>query len=143
MAPVALYLLLAWLAAAASLSGGMLALAGHDFEEPVDFVPAEQVKRLLDIGEDVVFIDMRTADEFAKGHLPSARSIPIDVLGHRWQEIPTAGRVVLYCTCAPGQRDETYAFTLMRQEKYRNITVLETGYADWVKRGYPIETASP
>ena len=42
----------------------------------------------------------------------------------------------------PGQKDETYAFTLMLQEKYRNITVLEDGYAAWVKRGYPVEAVS-
>lgn len=123
-------------------AAGAQAQAGHDFEEPVDFVPQEKIKQLVDIGEEVVFIDLRSPEEFAKGHLPNAKSIPIDVLGHRWKEIPTSGRVVLYCACPPGQRDETYAFTLMLQEKYRNITVLEAGFADWVKRGYPVEAAS-
>ena len=116
--------------------------AGHDFEEPVDYTRQEQVKKLIDIGEDVTFIDIRSAEEFAKGHLPGAKSIPIDVLGHRWQEIPTSGRVVLYCACPPGEKDEMFAFTLMRQEKYRNVTVLEDGYNVWVKSGYPIETAA-
>lgn len=141
MAPVARYLRM--LAAAVVVAAaGAHAQAGHDFEEPVDFVPQEKVKQLIDIGEDVVFIDLRSPEEFAKGHLPNAKSIPIDVLGHRWNEISKSGRVVLYCSCPPGQRDETYAFTLMLQEKYRNITVLEAGFADWVKRGYPVEAAS-
>lgn len=144
MAPVARYLLRLLLVVAISAAGGSLpAPAGHDFEEPVDFIPAEQVKRLLDIGEDIIFVDLRSASDFAKGHLPAARSIPIDTLGHRWKEIPTEGRVVLYCACPPGQQDEVFAFALMRQEKYRNVRVLEAGYADWVKRGYPIETVSP
>jgi rhodanese-related sulfurtransferase len=141
MVPAAQYLR-AIAAAVFAVAVGMGAQAGHDFEEPVDFVPLEQVKRLLDIDENIVFIDLRSAEEFAKGHLPNARSIPVDVLGHRWKEIPTSGRVVLYCACPPGQRDETFAYTLMRQEKYRNVTVLESGYADWAKRGYPVETAS-
>ena len=130
--------------AAAVLAAALAApvQAGHDYEEPVDFVPQEKVKQLVEIGEDVVFIDMRSADEFAKGHLPGAKSIPVDVLGHRWQEIPRSGRVIMYCSCPPGQKDETYAFTLMQQEKYRNITVLEDGFAGWVKRGYPVEAAS-
>jgi rhodanese-related sulfurtransferase len=140
MAPVARYLRM--FAAAMFAAAGTVVQAGHDFEEPVDFVPQEKVKQLIDIGEDVVFIDLRSPEEFAKGHLPNAKSIPIDVLGHRWKEIPASGRVVLYCACPPGQRDETYAFTLMLQEKYRNITVLEAGFADWVKRGYPVEAAS-
>jgi rhodanese-related sulfurtransferase len=143
MAPVARYLLGLWLAAVVAAGLGVDARAGHDYEEPVDFVSAEQAKRLLDIGEEVAFIDLRPAADFAKGHLPGARSIPIEAIGQRWKEIPTSGRVVLYCACPPGQKDETYAFTLMRQEKYRNVTVLEAGYADWVKRGYPTEKATP
>lgn len=141
MAPVARYVLI--FAAAAFIAAASESVwAGHDFEEPVDFVSQEKVKKLVDIGEDVTFVDMRSTEEFAKGHLPGAKSIPIDVLGHRWQEIPKSGRVVLYCACPPGQKDEMFAFTLMRQEKYRNVTVLEDGFNDWVKRGYPVETAS-
>ncbi len=142
MALLARYLLGIGLAALAA-GPGVVAQAGHDFEEPVEFISSEQVKRLIDIGENVAFIDLRSAEEFNKGHLPGARSIPIDTLGHRWKEIPSAGRVVFYCTCPPGQRDETYAFSLLRQEKYRNVAVLEAGYADWVKRGYPTEAAKP
>jgi rhodanese-related sulfurtransferase len=116
--------------------------AGHDYEEPVEFIPQQQVKKLIDIGEDVVFIDLRSAADFAKGRLPGAKSIPIDVLRDRWKEIPTTGRVVLYCTCPPGQQDEMYAFTLLRQEKYRNVAFLEAGFAEWAKRGLPVETPS-
>ena len=118
------------------------AQAGHDYEEPVEFIAQQQVKKLIDIGEDVVFIDLRSAEEFGKGHLPGAKSIPIDTLSERWKEIPTSGRVVLYCACPPGQKDEMYAFTLLRQEKYRNITFLEAGFAEWAQRGLPVETAT-
>ena len=118
------------------------AQAGHDYEEPIEFVTQEQVKKLFDIGEDVTFIDLRNPEDFAKGHLPNAKSIPVESLSKRWSEVPRSGRVVLYCACPPGQRDETFAFALMRQEKYRNVTVLEAGYAGWVKRGFPVETAS-
>lgn len=142
MALFARYLVATWLAALAAGSG-VVARAGHDFEEPVEFTAAEQVKRLLDIGENVTFVDLRPPEEFSKGHLPGARSIPVDALAHRWNEIPTAGRVVLYCACPPGQRDETYAYALLRQEKYRNIAFLEAGYTEWVKRGYPVEAGRP
>jgi rhodanese-related sulfurtransferase len=141
MAPVARYVRV-FVAALFAATASAPSQAGHDYEEPVDFVSQEQIKKLIDIGEDVTFVDMRSAEDFARGHLPNAKSIPVDVLGHRWKEIPTSGRVVLYCACPPGQKDETYAFTLMRQEKYRNVTVLESGYAEWVKRGYPVEAAS-
>jgi rhodanese-related sulfurtransferase len=118
------------------------AQAGHDYEEPVEFIAQQQAKKLIDIGEEVIFIDLRSGEEFGKGHLPGAKSIPIETLRDRWKEIPTSGRVVLYCACPPGQKDEMYAFTLLRQEKYRNITFLEAGFAEWAKRGLPVETAT-
>ena len=118
------------------------AQAGHDYEEPVEFIAQQQVKKLIDIGEDVIFIDLRSAADFGKGHLPGAKSIPIEMLRERWKEIPTSGRVVLYCACPPEQKDEMYAFTLLRQEKFRNISFLEAGFAEWAKRGLPVETAT-
>lgn len=137
MAPVARYLSAACLAGALSLAS-LPSRAGHDYEEPVAFTPADQVKQLLDIGEQVTFVDIREAADYGKGHLPKAISIPVSEFGHRWSEIPKTGRVILYCTCPPGQRDETYAFLLLRQQRYLNITFIDGGYAGWVKRGYPV-----
>ncbi len=144
MMPVARYLFLAWIVAVFCLAGsGRVAEAGHDLEEPTNLVPADQVKRLLDIGEKVIFVDLRAPSDFAQGRLPDARSIPITELTKRWSEIPTAGRIVLYCPCPLGDRDESFAFLLLRSEFYRNVSVLDGGYTEWVKRGYPVQTDSP
>jgi len=123
--------------------GGRAAQAGHDEEEPVNLIAPDQVKRLLDIGERIAFIDLREAGAFKQGHLPRARSVPIAELAGRWGEIPQAGRVVLYCPCPQGKRDETYAYLLLRKERYRNVSVLEGGYPEWVRRGYPVQADSP
>jgi rhodanese-related sulfurtransferase len=141
MAPVARYVGILAAAVVAAVPGAS-ARAGHDYEEPIAFVSPEQAKRLIDIGEDIIFIDLRSAEDFAKGRLPNAKSISIDTLGRRWKEIPMSGRVVLYCACPPGERDETYAFALLHQEKYRNISVLEAGFGEWAKRGFPVERDS-
>lgn len=123
--------------------GGMAAQAGHDEEEPVNLIASDQVKRLLDIGERIAFIDLREAGAFKQGHLPHARSLPISELTKRWGEIPRAGRVVLYCPCPQGRQDETYAYLLLRKERYRNISVLDGGYTEWTKRGYPVQAGAP
>jgi rhodanese-related sulfurtransferase len=143
MAPAARYLVLAGIAAVFFLGEGRVARAGHDLEEPTNLVAVEQIKRLLDIGEKVIFVDLRTPAEFEQGRLPDARSIPIAELHKRWSEIPKAGRIVMYCPCPMGDRDESFAFLLLRGESYRNVSVLEGGYAEWVKRGYPVQTGSP
>jgi rhodanese-related sulfurtransferase len=38
-----------------------------------------------------------------------------------------------------GDRDESFAFLLLRGESYRNVSVLDGGYDEWVKQGYPVE----
>jgi rhodanese-related sulfurtransferase len=47
--------------------------------------------------EEVVLIDVRPAEEYASGHIPGARSIPIDELEQRLKELPTDREVVAYC----------------------------------------------
>lgn len=130
-----------WVAAVFVL--GAAAHAGHDEEEPVNLVAPEQIKRLLDIGDIMAFIDLRDVPTFTQGHLPRARSIPIGELGKRFSEIPRFGRVVLYCPCPQGNKDESYAYLLLRKERFRNISVLDGGYTEWTKRGYPVQTGSP
>lgn len=130
-----------WLAAIVLATGA--SQAGHDEEEPVSLITADQAKRLLDIGEKIVFIDLREAAAFKQGRLPQARSLPIEELSKRWAEIPRSGRVILYCPCPQGRKDETYAYLLLRKERYRNVSVLDGGYTEWAKRGYPTRAGSP
>lgn len=143
MLPFARSLVVVCLAATFCLSAVSRAGAGHDYEEPVDFISSDQVKQLLELGEKVVFVDLRTAAAYEAAHLPDARSLPINELQHRWSEVPKAGRVVLYCDCPPGQRDQTFAFLLLWQEHYRNVSFLDIGFLEWVKRGYPVAAKAP
>lgn len=53
-------------------------------------------KSLAAAGAKVV--DVRTAEEFASGHVPGAINIPYDEIGKRASEIgPPSTQVVLYC----------------------------------------------
>jgi NADPH-dependent 2,4-dienoyl-CoA reductase/sulfur reductase-like enzyme/rhodanese-related sulfurtransferase len=47
-------------------------------------------------------LDVRTADEFAAGHLPAAVNIPVDDLRSRLNELPRDRRIAAYCQV--GQR---------------------------------------
>jgi rhodanese-related sulfurtransferase len=111
--------------------------AGHG-EEPVQTISMERVKLLLDKKEKVFFVDLRTPKEFQQKRLPGARSIPISELEKRLTEIPKTGRVILYCTCRPG--DDSYAYFLLRDNEYNNVSVIEDGFDGWVKRKFPVES---
>ena len=116
----------------------MAGQAGHD-DEYVEPISAERVKKLMDSGDKLVFVDLRPAGEFQKAHLPGALSIPITELAKRLGEIPKAGRVVLYCACPPGGVDESYSYWMLRDKGYRNVVMLENGFSAWTQRKYPTE----
>jgi rhodanese-related sulfurtransferase len=113
--------------------------AGHGRDDDVDVVTAEQVKFFLDNGEKLVLVDLRPAQEFKQKRLPGARSIPLKELKQRFAEVPRAGRIVLYCDCRPA--DESEVFFFFRDQGYRNVSVLQDGFARWVSLRFPLETA--
>ena len=63
---------------------------------PILFVSVERVKEQLDTGRPQMLVDVRSAGEYATGHLPGAVSIPLAVLSVRMEEIPRHIPVVLY-----------------------------------------------
>ncbi len=54
----------------------------------------ELAKRL---GEGIILIDVRMADEYEEGHVPGAKLIPLDQIEERHNEVPTDGDVYLIC----------------------------------------------
>lgn len=85
----------------------------------------------------MILIDLRPLESFAQGRLPGARSVPLAQLRRRYGEIPRAGLVILYCACSSEEMMAAYRF--LSGEGFQNVSVLEEGFAGWVKRGYGLE----
>ena len=100
-------------------------------------LPVEYVKLQLDKGRRFATVDLRPVEDYRKGHLPGARSLPLGELRARFEEVPTIDLVVLYCECPPSDAESAYRF--LREHGYRNLSVMREGFDAWVKRGYPIE----
>lgn len=56
-------------------------------------VPIEAIERR----KDVYLLDVRPKDEYDKGHIPKAFSVPIEELNERMGEIPKDKLVIAYC----------------------------------------------
>jgi len=113
------------------------AFAGHGTGGSMLVTPSEYAKRLLDEGNAPTFIDLRSAEEFKTSRLPRARSIPLTEFQQRYREVPARGRVVLYCACPEEKIREAYQ--VLRDQGYRNISVMIDGFDGWIKRGYALE----
>jgi rhodanese-related sulfurtransferase len=86
---------------------------------------------------DVVVLDVRPAEEFASGHLPHARSLPLDELKRKLKELSTDIPVVAYCR-GPFCLMAKDAVEVLRKKGYRAFHLTD-GVAEWSARGLPIE----
>lgn len=64
--------------------------------QPCDnWISGKEAREL--VREGGVLLDVRTPEEFARGHLDGARNIEVDALGHRLSELSPESPVVVYC----------------------------------------------
>lgn len=101
--------------------------------------PAELQSRLT-AGEQIVVIDVREPDEFAKGKIPGAFTIPRGVLEMQVDgRLPLESTVVLYC--GAGARS-ALACRSLAEMGYDKVENLDGGWGGWVKAGLPVEQPS-
>jgi rhodanese-related sulfurtransferase len=70
-----------------------------------------------------LFVDVRSAEEFASGNAPGTINIPLQQLGSRLGEIPKSSPVVL--CCASGTRSGM-AKMLLKKNGYQNVLNIGT-----------------
>lgn len=100
-------------------------------------IRTENLRRLLIDRAPVGALDVRSAAEFATGHIPGAINIPMEQVESRMQDLP-AGPLVLICES--GKRAEIVGGWLAGQ---RDITLLEGGTRAWRNAGHPLVVCAP
>jgi rhodanese-related sulfurtransferase/predicted transcriptional regulator len=105
--------------------------------ESMETVDARELRRLIRAGE-VIVLDVRPAAEFVAGHIPTARSIPVDELKRRLRELPRNRRIVAYCR-GPYCVFSDDAVELLTRRGYRAAR-LTVGLPEWKLSGWPVET---
>ncbi len=89
---------------------------------------------------EVVVIDVRPEAEYAAGHLPFARSIPLAELKKRIAELPKDKAIVAYCR-GPFCLMSEQAVKLLAQRGYQARKITD-GVAEWQAAGLPLESAA-
>ncbi|ODT13984.1 MAG: ArsR family transcriptional regulator [Kaistia sp. SCN 65-12] len=96
----------------------------------------ELMARLRD--EAVTLLDVRPEDEFAAGHIPTARNIPLRMLEARMTDLPTDREIVAYCR-GPYCVLSFQVVEALRAKGFR-VRRLAEGYPEWKVAGLPVET---
>lgn len=96
-------------------------------------VTTEELAALIEKGE-VTVIDVRPRDEYEQAHVQGARSIPIEELPDRLDELSRERNVVAYCR----GRYCVFGHEAVRLLADHGIPArrLRTGFRDWKRAGY-------
>ncbi|PCI43974.1 MAG: hydrolase [Proteobacteria bacterium] len=82
-----------------------------------------------------IMLDVRTAEEYAEGHIKGATLIPVQVLAERLAEVPKNKQVYVYCHS--GTRSAR-ASKMLAKNGFTNIENVMGGIVAWKKAGYPV-----
>src|SRR5262245_46705268 len=129
-------------------------------------IGVEEAKQILDGDSSVVYIDVRTENEFMNGHVPKALNIPVvwpDPSTRQMQPNPDFVKVVsanidkqkrIIVGCQAGGRSK-FAADLLAQEGFQDVSNMQGGFGGardpmgrvvapgWSQMGFPIEAQSP
>jgi len=95
-----------------------------------------EATRLMNQGSLV--LDVRDEKEFAAGHLPKARHIPVRELSKRIDEIAKFKSKPVIVTCASGARAGA-ACRFLKKAGFENVYQLKGGLGAWQQASLPIE----
>ena len=87
---------------------------------------------------DALVIDLRTADEYAKGHILGAKNIPLADLERRRVELEKHKAKPVIVHCGHGSSSGA-GVALLRKNGFASVHNLAGGYAAWQAAGLPVQ----
>jgi rhodanese-related sulfurtransferase len=123
-----------WLASGAMLAWPEISrLVGAGAEQ----LGTLEATRLMNQG-NVLVLDVRDEKEYAAGHLPKARHIPLKELPARAAEIAKFKAKPVLVTCKSGTRGAA-ACRFLKQAGFTNVFQLRGGFSAWQQASLPLE----
>ena len=101
-----------------------------DFFRPTSTLSVQEVRAFLDehSPEEYNLVDVRQAKEYAEGHLPGAKWIPMDELEERQRGLDPEKRTITYCSAGVRSRA---AATILSNAGFREVHSMRGGVKEW------------
>ncbi len=120
----------------AVVSGGMLAwsflgsrLSGIE--------QADTLKATRLFNDDALILDVREDKEYAAGHIPKARHIPLGTLNSRIKELDKYKNKPILVTCRSGQRSAR-ACRILKKAGFETVFNQSGGIIAWERANLPV-----
>ena len=99
----------------------------------------EKVKQKLDTGEDVLLLDVRTAEDYVgeQSHVKASVLIPVEELEQRFSEIEEFQEKTVMIICRTDRRSAKAA-QILSKHGFADVHVVKQGMTDWIAKGYSI-----
>lgn len=97
-----------------------------------------ELANMMQQGEPIQIVDVRSPSEFASGHIPTAINIPMEEVEARLSDLNPNERLVLVCQMG----DRASITCELLREKRSDAKVLEGGTDAWVSTGHEIVTST-
>lgn len=111
-------------------------------EATFQIITLDQLKRLLGQRRGVL-IDARTADDYAKAHIPGARNYFGEEPEKYFEEIvqiPRDSLIIIYCNNPQCHLGRSLA-EFMKSFDFARIVLYDDGWDGWIKSAMPVDTA--
>ncbi|HHO60029.1 MAG TPA: rhodanese-like domain-containing protein [Thiotrichales bacterium] len=108
----------------------------HQTSKAVQLSPS-QATRLMNNHEDALVLDIRSKDEYAKGHIRQARNIPLAELKEQLDKLADYRDkpVIIYCNSG---NTSSKAGRLLQSAGFTTIHNLAGGVAGWKEANLPL-----
>lgn len=99
----------------------------------------DDLKLRLDNNEDVLVLDVRSADDFVgeQRHIAGAANIPLEILDQYVDELVEYQERPIVIVCRTDRRSARAA-QLLAQNGFADVHVIKGGMTDWNKAGYSV-----
>ncbi len=103
-------------------------------------VSCQELKKMIESkAGNFVVVDNQPKSAYDLGHIPGAVNLPWDGDVKRPGSLPKDKTLIFYCACGHEEDALDMAGQLSEKFGYKNIKVLEGGWIEWTKLGYPVE----
>jgi rhodanese-related sulfurtransferase len=122
--------------AIALLTLGCSGAGGQGAAAPIE---AQELAGRIAAGSPPVVLDVRTREEYARGHVPGAINIPHDELAGRLAELPGDRSEEIVVHCQSGRR-AGMAEAVLGEHGYTQLRDLTGHWQGWQAAGLPSES---
>lgn len=100
-------------------------------------ITVEELKKEIEAKSKYVLLDVRTAGEYERGHLPESIHLPVDEVDQKIENIIADKNAKIYVYCLSGSRS-VMAVDVMIKKGYKNVYDVDHGLLAWRAKGFAV-----